>query len=74
MKGLSPIEKMVDAACGYQEEKLSVDEKAERIRNEVIGHIDLMYPGMWEGVPKTARISLRNLIEQQVKLYLGDDR
>jgi len=26
-----------------------------------------MYPGMWKGVPKTARISLRNTIEQLVE-------
>ena len=34
----------------------------EEIAERVIGHIDTMYPAMWQNVPKTARTSIRNTI------------
>lgn len=40
---------------------------AERIAEEVIGHIDTMYPKMWEGVSKNARRSLRGCIINEVR-------
>lgn len=47
------------------------EEVAEAVANEVIYHIDQMYPKMWEGVPKTARVSVRNVVEAQSKRYLA---
>lgn len=35
---------------------------AERVAEEAIGHIDTMYPKMWENVPRSARVSLRGSI------------
>jgi len=74
MKKLSPIEIMIDQATGYEEEDFTVEEKSEIIRNEIISHIDVMYPDMWKGVPKTARSSLKNLIVQQIVLFFGRSR
>jgi hypothetical protein len=39
---------------------------AQAIAFEVLGHIDTMYPAMWNGVPKTARVSLRNTIVRAI--------
>lgn len=60
----TPIEIMIDEAC---EEKESVEDIAQRISQEVIGHIDLMYPLMWKNVPKTARVSVRNTIINEIR-------
>jgi hypothetical protein len=43
-----------------------LQETAEDIAAAVLHHIDTMYPQMWQGVPKTARISLRNTIIAKV--------
>ena len=48
------------------------DDKPRVVADEVLHHIDIMYPGMWKGVPKSARKSLRNTIEKEVKLALED--
>jgi hypothetical protein len=46
--------------------------EAERIAFEVIEYIDRMYPGMWAGVPKSARRSLRGCIINQVTVALSE--
>jgi hypothetical protein len=65
----SPIEIMVDRACGIGVEpphEFSAAEVAER----VIGHIDTMYPEMWRGVTKNARRSLRGCVINEVNAEL----
>ena len=73
MKARSPIEMMIDAACGITNEPPPIrapnDEEKEAARDvaaHVIQHIDDMYPKMWDGVPKTARVSVRNTIHNRV--------
>ena len=71
-----PIEMLIDPACGYtapaprpvptEEEKST----AYSVAQAVIHHIDQMYPGMWQGVPKTARTSVRNTIRREVERAL----
>lgn len=66
----SPIEIMIDEACGYDpsaQEKQSKDEFREDFAQAVLNHIDTMYPSMWDGVPKTARTSIRNFIRSRIK-------
>lgn len=41
---------------------LEVEEWRGDIADAVLRHIDTMYPKMWEGVPKTARLSIRNTV------------
>jgi hypothetical protein len=76
-KELSPIERMIDQACGHcpslpvrreptDEQKAAAYEIAQR----VIFHIDEMYPGMWRGAAKTARVSIRNTIVAEVEQAL----
>lgn len=43
---------------------------AEDVATEVIAYIDLMYPDMWNGVAKTARKSLRNVVRREVERAL----
>jgi hypothetical protein len=70
---------MIDKACGYEPPPepeprriANDDEKAHAnaVASEVIYHIDQMYPGMWEGVPTTARLSVRNTIINRVTALL----
>jgi hypothetical protein len=56
---------------GKPSRKELIKTEAERMASEVIGHIDQMYPGMWQGVPKTARKSLRGCIINQVTAALS---
>lgn len=74
----SPIERMIDAACGITDAPppppVPNDEQkadARAVANHVIQHIDDMYPKMWEGVPKTARVSVRNTIYNRVASLLA---
>lgn len=46
--------------------------RAEEVATNVIHHIDTMYPNMWEGVPKTARVSIRNTIIREVKQTVNE--
>ena len=39
--------------------------------DEVLHHIDTMYPAMWKGVAKTARTSIRNTIKSQMRQLLS---
>lgn len=39
---------------------------AEMVAAEVLHHIDTMYPKMWEGVPRTARTSVRNCLIREI--------
>ena len=78
MKARSPIEMMIDAACGISDEppplRAPNDEEKEAARDvaaHVIQHIDDMYPKMWEGMPKTARVSVRNTIYNRVASLLA---
>lgn len=40
---------------------------AEMVAAEVLHHIDTMYPDMWKGVPRTARISVRNCMIREIE-------
>ena len=69
----TPIEIMIDKVCGYNPNvKLSrcamehEKRQAYNLASEVIDHIDKMYPVVWTGAPKTARISIRNTIYNRV--------
>lgn len=69
---------MIDAACGITDEppplRAPNDEEKEAARDvaaHVIQHIDDMYPKMWDGVPKTARVSVRNTIYNRVASLLA---
>lgn len=68
----SPIERMIDEACGIPDgpPEPPPEFNVRRIVEDVIGHIDTMYPGMWKGVPKTARTSLRGCIHNSVSAEL----
>ena len=62
---LSPIELMIDKACGYTPEAQrkatpTEEDLAHQAAGEIIHHIDTMYPVMWQGVGKCARTSIRN--------------
>lgn len=43
-------------------DKDHIDALAKQVVRDIIDHIDTMYPQMWEGTPRTARTSLRNII------------
>lgn len=43
------------------------DEIASEVASEALYHIDQMYPDMWKNVPRTARISLRNIIVRSIR-------
>src|SRR6266478_6213954 len=43
---------------------------AEGMAIEVLDHIDSMYPGMWNGMPKSCRQSIRNKIINQCEMRL----
>jgi len=51
---------------------IDIHELANIIATNVLYHIDRMYPDMWKSVAKTARISLKNTIIQEIKLHFGD--
>jgi hypothetical protein len=44
---------------------------ADAVAFAVMDHIDTMYPAMWLNVPKTARVSVRNVIVRTVMLEAG---
>lgn len=48
----------------------AVDAEAAAVAAAVIDHIDLHYPDMWHGVPKSARRSVRNTVYNQVTALL----
>lgn len=50
-----------------EEPEPETDDRAFDIAMSALHHIDTMYPGMWNGVPKSARLSLRNHIWNHVK-------
>lgn len=74
----SPLERMIDEAvvcgtCGAKglfnctcvkkpPHKQLIREEAYRVAEEVIHHLDTMYPNMWDSVPKTARRSVKSFI------------
>lgn len=74
-------EKLVGDGCEICNPELAADiardnleDAADSIASEVLHHIDQMYPAMWEGVPKTARTSVRNTIRQQVVRHLSPNK
>lgn len=42
---------------------------AEYTCSHVLNHIDTMYPRMWKGIPKAARISLSNTVLMEVSRH-----
>lgn len=61
MRALSPIERMVDAACAYSDVPPFDPKLAARALGEqAVYHLETMYPAALKAVPKTARLSLRN--------------
>lgn len=73
METRSPIERAIDAACGVPPSVVPArraataaeKEAAKVVAEELISHIDQMYPAMWQGVPKTARTSVKNTVYNQ---------
>lgn len=61
----SPIEIMVDKACGIPDGPPKPFD-AEIVAATVLHHIDKFYPAMWNGVPKNARRSLRGTIINEI--------
>ena len=49
-----------------KDDRTLAEEMTDEIATNILHHIDIMYPAMWVGVPKTARISLRNTILSHV--------
>ena len=49
-----------------------VEHTAQDIATDALNHIDTMYPDMWIGVPKAARLSLRNTIYNSAKLKTNE--
>lgn len=71
----TPLEQMIDAATGYKPpqptKKRTLPTAEERqiakdAGNEVIWYIDVQYPAMWGGVPKSARTSVKNTVYNRV--------
>lgn len=60
------MEILIDRACGVPDGPPPAlpthKEEATRISLELIHHIDIMYPKMWEGCPKSARTSIGNTV------------
>lgn len=65
---------MIDAATGYKsppQKKRTLPTAEEKqiatdAGNEVIWYIDAQYPAMWDGVPKSARTSVKNTVYNRV--------
>ncbi len=54
-----------------QQQKLQeVYRDADDAAIRVICHMDTMYPALWDGVPKTARTSVRNTIASEIRMLL----
>lgn len=49
-----------------------IDSYARDVAGEVLAHIDTMYPALWQGVPKTARTSVRHCIVTRVQRVLQE--
>lgn len=47
---------------------------AYSVAEEIVGHLELMYPAALKAVPKTARVSLKNFSQSQVKMALDKER
>jgi len=45
---------------------------AENVASSILHYIDTMYPLMWNGVPKSARVSVRNIISNKVRSVLSE--
>jgi hypothetical protein len=50
---------------------LTDDDQIAYLAETVLHHIDTMYPRMWAGVSKSARMSLRNTIKIEVKMLIS---
>lgn len=59
MQGYEPGE--ICTECYY------IDDAA----TQILHHVDTMYPKMWNGVAKTARTSIRNVIKSQIRELLS---
>lgn len=77
----SPLEKLIDNATGYKaapmpKKRNPATDAQKKIAyaagDELIWHIDQMYPSMWEGVPKSARTSIKNTVYNRVISILTD--
>ena len=71
----SPLEQLVDQACKHCPPKFRPTAKdrddASDVAQQVIHHIDTMYPAMWKGAPQTARTSIRNTVYSRVIALIG---
>ncbi len=72
---------MIDSATGYKPAPVpkkrnpATDEQkkiAYAAGDELIWYIDRMFPVMWEGVPKSARTSIKNTVYNRVISILTD--
>jgi hypothetical protein len=71
---LTPIERMIDAACGYDPSaplpppapdprlEEAYQQIGAEVAAEVLHYIDVQYPAMWTPVAKLARTSVRRTI------------
>jgi hypothetical protein len=75
----SPIEMMIDKACGHvpkEQRRTATDQEkndARSVADDLIYHIDQMYPAMWNGASKSARTSVRNNVFNSVLSLLMRD-
>jgi hypothetical protein len=71
----SPIERMIDEACGYDPDKpeppkaMTADEIGRAIANEVIDHMRSYYPAMLSAVPANAQRSIKGVIRNAMTSY-----
>lgn len=79
----SPIDRLIDIASGYTPPapapKRTLPTAEERqtasdAGDAVIWHIDAQYPAMWDGVPKSARTSVKNTVYNAVITILLNDK
>lgn len=51
-----------------------IKDKAREIAENVVGHIDTMYPDMWKNVAKSARVSVRGTVINSVMAAFGESK
>lgn len=58
----------VDMGNGYDSGDTCSDcYEIDDAANEILHHIDKMYPAMWTGVASTARTSIKNTIKSEIR-------
>jgi hypothetical protein len=77
-KALSPIDRMIDAACGVDPEpepiKLTVEQKeaCSHLGRSVVSDLRYFYPGVVKTRPATWPLHLRNTISNQAEMMLKE--